>query len=79
MAHRSKAKPRTAGSGYESPPAGTSERYGLTHCHPGQIRNAYPKHNQADQARPEPPQQSHSVTKPVATGQLLMPRAGRFQ
>ena len=38
----------TAGSGYESPPAGTSQRYGLTHFHPGQIRNAYRKHNQAD-------------------------------
>ena len=32
-------------------PTGTSQRYGLTHFHPGQIRNAYPKHNQADQAR----------------------------
>jgi hypothetical protein len=48
MAHRSKARPHAAGSGYESPPAGTSQRYGLTHFHPGQIRNAYPKHNQAE-------------------------------
>jgi hypothetical protein len=51
MANRSKARPQAAGSGYESPPAGTSQRYGLTHFHPGQIRNAYPKHNQADIAR----------------------------
>jgi hypothetical protein len=29
-------------------PAGTSQRYGLAHFHPGQIRNAYRKHNQAD-------------------------------
>ena len=29
-------------------PIGASQGYGLTHCHPGQIRNAYPKHNQAD-------------------------------
>jgi hypothetical protein len=33
-------------------PAGTSQRYGLTHFHPSQIRNAYPKHNQADISRP---------------------------
>jgi hypothetical protein len=29
-------------------PIGASQRYGLTHFHPGQTRNAYPKHNQAD-------------------------------
>jgi len=34
---------------------------------------------QANQARPEPPQQSHSVTKLAATGQVLMQRVGRFQ
>ena len=26
---------------------GVFQRYGLTHCHPGQIRNSHPKHNQA--------------------------------
>ena len=33
--------------------------------------------NKADQAWPEPPQQSHSVTKPAATGQLLMAASGQ--
>jgi hypothetical protein len=28
-------------------PIGASQRYGLTHFHPGQIRNVHPKHNQA--------------------------------
>jgi hypothetical protein len=32
-------------------PAGASQRYGLTHFHPGQIRNTYRKHNQADLLR----------------------------
>ena len=32
---------------------------------------------QAGQARPEPPQQSHSVTKVAATGQLLMAASGQ--
>ena len=33
--------------------------------------------DQADQARPEPPQRSHSVTKLAATGQLLMAASGQ--
>jgi hypothetical protein len=48
-----------------APPTGTSQRYGLTHFHPGQIRNAYPKHNQADIARCAIVGLSPFVTKPV--------------
>ena len=33
--------------------------------------------NTADQARPEPSQQSHSVTKLAATGRLLMAASGQ--
>ena len=33
----------TAGSGYESQPTGTSQRYDPAHYHPGQARNAYPQ------------------------------------
>jgi len=52
-------------------PPGTSQRYGLTHCHPGQIRNAYPKHNQADQARLLPRQPpSLTVTDPAGPAWL---------
>jgi hypothetical protein len=32
-----------AGSGYESQPTGTSQRYDPAHYHPGQARNAYPQ------------------------------------
>ena len=52
------ARPRQAGASFESQtmkrlaadmrakPIGASQRYGPTHYHPGQIRNAYRKHNQ---------------------------------
>ena len=32
-------------------PTGTSQRYGPAHFHPGQIRDAYGKHNQAVRAQ----------------------------
>jgi hypothetical protein len=32
-----------AGRRFESQPAGTSQRYDLTHCHPGQARIVYQK------------------------------------
>jgi hypothetical protein len=32
-----------AGRRFESQPAGTSQRYALTHCHPGQARTVYLK------------------------------------
>ena len=48
------ARPRQAGTSFESQaqqggrrmksqPTGTSQRYDLTHCHPGQARTVYPK------------------------------------
>jgi hypothetical protein len=58
------ARPRQAGASLESQttkrpaadirakPAGASQRYGLTSFHPGQTRNAYRKHNQADTSAP---------------------------
>ncbi len=64
MSHTT-ARPRQAGASFESQtmkrpaadmrakPVGASQRYGLTHFHPGQIRNAYPKHNQAGLRSPQ--------------------------
>jgi len=43
MARRSEAKPSKAAGGSRAKPTGTSQRYDLTHCHPGQDRTVYPK------------------------------------
>jgi hypothetical protein len=43
MARRSEANPSRAAGGSRAKPTGTSQRYDLTHCHPGQDRTVYPK------------------------------------
>jgi len=57
------ARPRPAGTSFESQPqqgaaggrrarpTGTSQRYDLTHCHPGQARTVYPKSQLDDMHR----------------------------
>jgi hypothetical protein len=93
MSHTT-ARPRQAGASFESQtmkrpaadmrakPIGASQRYGLTHFHPGQIRNAYPEHNQAGRRavitgpscrwqRCEPVSVHHAVRNGRYSGQLF--------
>ena len=42
---------KAAGRRLESQPTGTSQRYDLTHCHPGQARTVYPKSQSGGIAR----------------------------
>ena len=51
LARRSEAKPRRAAGGSRARPTGTSQRYDLTHCHPGQDRTVYPKSQSGGYAR----------------------------
>ena len=37
------SQPQQGGRRLESQATGTSQRYDLTHCHPGQARTVYPK------------------------------------